>query len=144
MLLPMLVFSIIMAFCIAKLEINVEGKDGFAKKLPTYRFSNWFTKLIMGRTKMTGYHVWLNITVFAFLQFPFFIGYPWSLDFEMQIIAVLLIGIMFEDFFWFVLNPAFGWRKFEKKDAPWHKWIGPVPALYLIYAAASSTFLLLS
>lgn len=140
----MLLFAAIMAFCIAKLEINIEGKHGWARDLPTYRFSNWLTRLFIGRTKATGYHVWLNATVFTFAQFPFFIGYPWSLKIELQIIAAILIGIVFEDLFWFLLNPAFGWKKFEKRNAPWHKWIGPVPAMYVILLGTSLLLLLLS
>ena len=140
----MLLFAVIMAFCIAKLEINVEGKHGWARDLPTYRFSNWFTKFFMGRTKLTGYHVWLNATVFAFVQFPFFIGYPWSFKFELLVLSVLIVGIVFEDFFWFIFNPAYGLSRFNKKDAPWHHWLGPIPAMYIVCLSISLVLILLS
>ena len=140
----MFIFAIMMGLVIAKLEVNIEGKHGWAKSLPTYRFSNWLTRFIIGRTEMTGYHVWLITTIVLFLQFPFFVGYPWSLSLELQILGLLFVGAIVEDFFWFILNPSFGIRKFNKNHVPWHKWIGQVPAMYLIYAVAAALLLISS
>jgi hypothetical protein len=66
------------------------------------------------------------------LHFPFWIGLPWTLQLELQILGVFFLGVIFEDFFWFVLNPHYGIKKFTKQYAHWHKdWWGRVPSLYV-------------
>ena len=140
----MLFFAVMMGLIIAKLEVNIEGKHGWARDLPTYRFSNWLSRIIIGKTQVTGYHVWLVVTIVMFLQFPFFMGFPWSLALELQILGLLFIGVIVEDFFWFIWNPAFGVKKFSKQHAPWHRWIGPIPAMYLIYSLAAILLLTFS
>ena len=133
MLLGMLIFSVIAAFVVAKLEIQIEGKNGWAEHLPTYKFSNPLSHLIMGNTPMTGYHVWLNATFVTFIHFPFFVGLAWTLPLELRFFGIFFFGAVLEDFFWFIFNPRYGLRKFNAEHAPWHRWIGGLPMLYYIY-----------
>ena len=47
-ILKLFIFSIVMAYIMAKLEIEIEGQHGWAAKLPTWRIKNKFTKLFWG------------------------------------------------------------------------------------------------
>lgn len=127
-----IIFILVIAFLIAKLEIQIEGKDGWAKNLPTWKINNKLTRQILGKDyHLTGYHFWAFLTIFTFMQLPFFIGVPFSLFLELKLISMLLLIAVLEDFLWFVLNPDFGIRKFNSKVVKWHKWIGPVPVIYI-------------
>lgn len=54
--LRMLIFDLIVAFTLAKLEIQIEGKHGWAENLPTWRIKNKWTKIFWGNQAYTGYH----------------------------------------------------------------------------------------
>ena len=145
MLLNILIFGILIAFVIAKLEINIEGKNGWAENLPTWRRKNFLTKMIWGELPITGYHLWFLAMIEIFLHFPFVTGATWSIGLELQIQAMFLLATVIEDFFWFVLNPEFGFKKFNKFHARWHEgWVGPVPYFYLRLLSLSGLFLAIS
>lgn len=128
----MFLFSLVMAFVAAKLEINIEGKDGWAKNLPTWKVQNRLTRLVWGEQVITGYHVWFLLFSIGWSQFPFVLGVPWSIALELKILSIMFFAILMEDFFWFLLNPAFGFRKFNSKYATWHlRWLWSVPTWYI-------------
>lgn len=132
MIIGLFFYSILIAFIVAKLEINIEGKDGWASSLPTWRVKNWFTRLFWGEQPYTGYHFWLLMLVLAFIHYPFVVGLPWKLSTELAFLAAFLLATVLEDFFWFWLNPHFGLKKLNKVHAHWHiDWIGKVPRLYV-------------
>lgn len=133
LLLRLLAFDLLIAFAVAKLEINIEGKNGWGEGLPTWRIKNRLTKLVWGEKPYTGYHFWFLITMLLCLHFPFFV-YPmlWSLNLELMMSGMFLISVIIEDIFWFAFNPYFGFKKFNKTHAHWHdKWFGPVPLFYI-------------
>ena len=132
MIYGMFVFSVVLAFIAAKLEIQIEGKHGWAKNLPTWKVQNRLTRMIWGEQAITGYHVWFLLFNIAWSQFPFVLGVPWSIAMELKILSIMFFAILMEDFFWFVLNPAFGFRKFNAKHATWHlRWFWGVPTWYI-------------
>lgn len=136
MLLGILVFALAMAFIAAQLEIQIEGKDGWAKNLPTWKLQNKWTRLVWRNQPITGYHIWFLLFNIGWLHFPFVLGVPWGLGLELELLSIMFFAILIEDFFWFVLNPAYGFRKFNAKHADWHlRWIWGVPSWYLKVAA---------
>lgn len=137
-----LIFDLIIAFALAKLEIQIEGKHGWAENLPTWRIKNKFTKLIWGEQPYTGYHFWIFTCIFLLLHFPFVLNPNlWNPSIELLIIAHSFIGIIIEDFLWFVLNPFYGFRKFDYTHAPWHKhWKFKLPTLYFKLTAVIIVF----
>jgi hypothetical protein len=143
MLLGEIIFILVSAFAIAKLEIQIEGKDGWAKNLPTWKIKNRLTKLLIGSYPFTGYHLWAGITLFVFFHLPFFIGLPWNLSNELKLISMLIVTVVLEDFLWFILNPNYGIKKFNSKFVSWHKWIGPLPLAYAITLPLGITLFLL-
>ncbi|MEK7521710.1 MAG: hypothetical protein AAB599_02845 [Patescibacteria group bacterium] len=132
MIISMFGFSVLMAFIAAELEIQIEGKDGWAKNLPTWKVKNSLTRFIWGEQPITGYHVWFLLFNLVWSQFPFVVGVPWTLGLELQILSIMFFAILMEDFFWFVLNPEFGFKKFNAKHATWHlRWMFGVPTWYI-------------
>lgn len=132
MLIRLSIFVFFIAYVMAKLEINIEGKNGWAEGLPTWRVKNWLTKIFWGKQPYTGYHFWIGWSMLLFLHLPFIVFGVWSFNLEALIIGVFLLGVILEDIFWFVFNPYYGLKKFNKTDAHWHdRWVGPVPSLYV-------------
>lgn len=145
MFINLFIFLLIVSILAAKLEIHIEGQHGWAKNLPTWRVKNGFTKLFWGELPLTGYHLYLMGTIMAFLHFPFFFGVEWSLSKELIIIAMFFFFFLMEDFFWFVLNPHFGLKKFSKSHIEWHhNWFFKIPTAYYKFILAGSTAFLLS
>lgn len=138
------VFVIITAFIWALLEVQIEGKNGWAGALPTWRFKV-YVKYIWER-EITGYHVYL-MTFIALLLHSAFLYVSWSLKIELKIIAFFIILGVVEDFLWFVLNPAYGLKNFNRETVLWHTmWFLRIPTFYwaflplgiLIYAISLS------
>ena len=130
--LKMFLYTIAIAFAIAHLEIQIEGKHGWAAKLPTWRLKNWLTSFF-GQSHITGYHTWLSISIALISHTGFVLGLPWTVQTEFMLIGFFLIGAVIEDYLWFVLNPHYGWDKFSAFHISWHKWLlwNKVPLMYL-------------
>jgi len=135
------------SFVMAKLEINIEGENGWAKNLPTWRLppSHWVSKVFFGGKEATGYHLWLNLFEYSFVQLVFvFIPFSWNIEF--RLISFVFLLWVIEDFLWFLINPKYGIRKFNKKYIPWHErvWWIFAPRDYFILASVGILFYLLS
>lgn len=132
-----LVYVFLLATMISFLEIQIEGKDGWAKNLPCWRANpDWlitkFYSLFQGGKEVTGYHLTLNgLEVFIF-HMSFFAGVEWSLAREIQTLSCLPLFWVNQDFLWFVWNPNYGLKKFKPGYVWWHKkWTGPIPIDYI-------------
>jgi len=131
-------YGVTLAFILAFWEVQIEGKDGHAAKLPCWRKEDgWVVKRILGGTSITGYHV--GMYAFLILVFHFiFLFLPWNILIELFILGLLAGFIILEDFFWFLINPYYGLKKFKKSEIHWHKrWLGPVPDFYIYIVAIS-------
>jgi len=130
----MFVFCVILtAFFLAKVEINMEGKYGYAAKLPVeWRIENqWLRSLIGG----TSYHFYMGLFLFVYIHGGLIIQGTWTLQKDFLILSYLAFITVAEDFLWFVLNPYFGIRKFKRECIPWfeHRWLWFCPAWYWWY-----------
>ena len=121
---------VFLAFLLALWEIQIEGKDGWAAKLPAWRIEKgWPVKLAGGRP-ITGYHLFMTLFLIVIVHLPLFFV-PWSWQLESLLLGFYVGTVFIEDFLWFALNPHYGIRNFRKGRIWWHKtWWGPVPALY--------------
>lgn len=120
----------------AKLEIQIEGGSGWAGNLPTWRIQNRWTKLLYSSRPLTGYHFWMQLLILVLMHVPFLIGVaPFRFASELRVLAFLLLFWVVEDFLWFVLNPAFGLRRFRKEHVWWHAptWWWFMPRDYWLY-----------
>lgn len=129
------------ATLLALFEIQVEGAEGWAAKLPTWRMDNAFTRILMSGKPLTGYHAYLFLLVLAMVHLPFGLGLsPWSLRGEARVVGFTLLLWAVEDFLWFVLNPAWGLGRFRRDQIWWHapKWWWFMPRDYWIYSVVGA------
>jgi hypothetical protein len=128
----LIAYVLLLAFFFANVEIQIEGPNGWAADLPTWRIEHhWLLDIFWGGRPMTGYHAWIFPCVALFLHFPLIFSWQWSWRLEARVIACIMFFWITEDFLWFVLNPAYGVAKFAPKLVPWHiHWWGPAPTDY--------------
>lgn len=130
-----LVFGILLAL----LEIEIEGKHGWAKNLPTWRKDS-SSSLVFLRS-ITGYHsiLFLMILFLNHIVYIGFFGWSWIID-ELMILSFHFFLVIYWDFLWFVLNPHYTYKKFKKEHIAWYtdsSWIAWFPIDYW-YAIAFS------
>jgi hypothetical protein len=120
-----LIASVFMAL----LEIQIEGPHGWAEKLPTWRLDSKLARTLFGGRPITGYHFYFHLFVLTLVHLPYAFGVPFGWAVEFRIISFLIFFWIFEDFIWFLLNPAYGLGRFRKEHIPWHApnwwWIMP-------------------
>ena len=76
-------------------------------------------------------------TLVAF-HLPFAFGAPWTAARELALLAAWVAWSALWDFLWFLLNPAYGWRRFRPGNVWWHsRWLWLLPLDYSIAAVAS-------
>ena len=87
---------------------------------------------------MTGYHAWMFSFIALFYHFPLAFMGQWSLRLEARVLACVMLFWVVEDFLWFVINPAFGVRRFRPRHIAWHKhWAWGAPVDYWIFGILS-------
>lgn len=131
-LLLLLGFVAVLALFFAEVEIQIEGAEGWAASLPTWRIEkHWLLDIFWGGRPMTGYHAWVFTFILLVFHLPLFIIAKWTWRLELKILASVQVFWLIEDFLWFVLNPAFGISKFNPEVIWWHKrWIWFMPTDY--------------
>jgi len=139
-----IVCAAVLAVVFALFEIQIEGKDGWATKLPCWRKEDGLIVKLSGGRPITGYHIVMVTFVILIFHFPFLFAH-WTLATEFLVLGLLFETFLLEDLFWFVFNPYFGLKRFKKGEIWWHtRWWGPVPSLYYYMAAVSILFMVLS
>ena len=137
------VWVVVMAFFFANAEIQIEGSAGWAISLPTWRIEkHWLLDIFWGGRAMTGYHAW----VFSFMALVFFSPLAFNGRRTWRDAGFALAGLMLfwiaEDFMWFLINPAWGWSRFDPVLVTWHKhWLFGAPVDYWIGLAAAALIL---
>ncbi len=130
-------FIFVLSVATALFEIQIEGANGWAAKLPTWRYAPAWTKKYLNLTELTGYHIYLTSILLLLFHFPIILS-GWSLYVELTVLSAYFAFNVIWDFLWFVLNPAFGWCRYEKKSIWWfQKWIGSFPLNYYTAIAIS-------
>ena len=131
MLIAYFILGIILSTVFALLEIQIEGKNGWAGQLPTWKlYKPWFKYIPGGNKPLTGYHTFLWMLMFLYPHVTFLLT-PWDIEKEIILISFVLLVLRLEDFLWVVLNPSYGIKKFKKEFLPWHsQWLGPAPVQY--------------
>jgi len=140
-------YLVIISAVLALLEIQIEGANGWAKELPTWRIKNKLTTWLMGEKPLTGYHVYLIAFVVLLAHLPYFLGFASpSISIEIRLISLIILLFIVEDFLWFVLNPAYGIRKFKPQYIWWHasSWWWIMPRDYYIFGIIGISLYLFS
>jgi hypothetical protein len=146
-LIAKVVFWTLFAVIIACIEIEAEGKHGWAEKMPTwYRTTGFWAVLygrLMGGKPLTGYHTFMFFFPALLFHAHFFMGVSWSATEELKAWAMYFVWCPLWDYYWFVLNPHYK-GKFKKDGVWWHAksyWVlGLFPIDYLIGLIVSLGF----
>ena len=133
--LVLFLFIFLLGFVFANVEIQIEGPNGWATGLPTWRLErNWVVDSFWGGRPVTGYHVWVFFFMALAFHLPMLVSWQFSLKLEGRLLSCLAFFWIIEDFFWFALNPAFGLSRLTPEFAWWHKrWILGVPSDYIVF-----------
>lgn len=103
-------FFLLLGTLWAALEVQIEGKNGWAAKIPTTSFFG---------SHFTWYHVIMNLMIFV-LVFQV-ISFSWALPFWLASLFFI------EDYMWFMINPEYGVSKYSAENIPWHPWVLYMP-----------------
>lgn len=128
-------------------EVQIEGSQGWAADLPTWRVRNRVSRLFLGSKPATGYHLYMFTTLLLLCHAPYLAGTARpTLPAETRLLSFFVLFCVLEDFLWFVVNPAFGLSRFKPKEIWWHRdswlWIAPrdyflfVPIGLVLYGAS--------
>ena len=140
------IYIFLLAMVLAILEIQVEGPDGWAQNLPTWRpkgkgFKKLYQK-IMSNREPTGYHITMFTFVLLILHLPYVFGLDLTILNWVRTVSLFFIFVVLWDFLWFVLNPYHPLKRFSKEHIWWHKkWFAALPADY--YMSILLSFLVL-
>jgi hypothetical protein len=78
--------------------------------------------------------------LFFLLTLPLII-YGWNAKLFGVILSAAAVGMIIEDFLWYVINPYFSLKKFNPEDAYWYPWAGigklKIPLCYIAGIAAA-------
>ena len=132
----------LLALVLALVEIEIEGPYGWAEKLPTpYRVSGPLARLfglVLGGKPLTGYNLLMFAATLLAFHLPFAFGTPWSAARELALLAAWVSWSALWDFLWFLLNPAYGWRRFRPGSVWWHsRWLWRLPLDYWVAVVVS-------
>lgn len=104
----------------ALMEIEIEGSNGWCKKLPTFTIKSGPFK------SFTFYHIIMTAIVFLTNIYPLYLlqnnDEIFSYDFLLVNIYNLTLWFGVEDFLWFVLNPYYTLNRYKRDQIPWHSW----------------------
>ena len=127
----------------ALLEVQIEGAQGWAAGLPTWRVTDApLLQMFFGGRAVTGYHVFAFSFMFCVFHLPLAVTGHFCWRMEARILGGLMLFWLIEDFLWFVLNPAYGIARFTPEHVPWHPhWLLGVPVDYIVFVALSAALL---
>ena len=127
-------FWFVFAIILALLEIEIEGKYGWAQKLPTWYRTTGIGRIygrFMNKKPMTGYHTFLLMLLFLIFHAHYFQGCKWNVEAELSTLGLIMTIAVIWDYLWFVLNPYFGYKNFRPEKIWWHaksKWFLGFPS----------------
>lgn len=140
-------YFIVLAISYAKLEISIEGKFGYAEKLPCRKWElrGPLRRAIGNRKYLSEYHVWMMAVLLLFFHMPlWFTGWN-TIKLELFVLGLFIVFLVVEDFLWFVFNPHYGLRRFRRGQVWWHpSWFLGLPSFYWTYTPIGILLIALS
>jgi hypothetical protein len=132
----------LLALVFALVEIEIEGRYGWAEKLPTpYRVSGPLARVfgfLLGGKPLTGYNLLMFAATLLAFHLSFAFGAPWTAARELALLAAWVSWAAAWDCLWFLLNPVYGWRRFRPGSVWWHShWLWRLPLDYWVAAVVS-------
>ena len=88
---------------------------------------------MLGGKPLTGYNLLMFAATLVAFHLPFAFGAPWTAARELALLAAWVAWSALWDFLWFLLNPAYGWRRFRPGNVWWHsRWLWRLPLDYWV------------
>ncbi|MBI5017977.1 MAG: hypothetical protein HZB55_21125 [Deltaproteobacteria bacterium] len=139
----LLAWIVLLAACFAQVEIQIEGPNGWASALPTWRVhGHWLLDLFWGGRPLTGYHAWVFSFMALVFHLPCVLAGPYSWRLETRCLGSLMIFWILEDFLWFAWNPAYGVARLAPAFVPWHRhWVLGLPTDYYTFLTVGGVLL---
>ncbi|MBL8250179.1 MAG: hypothetical protein JNK31_00765 [Candidatus Competibacter sp.] len=134
----LLLYIVSLAALFAMVEIQIEGGQGWASGLPTWRIeAHWLLDVFWGGRPMTGYHAWVFPFMLLAFHLPLVLTGAFSWRLEARCLGSVMLFWVIEDACWFLFNPAFGSAGLIPDRVPWHKhwWFG-LPSDYYLFGLA--------
>ena len=122
----------VMFISISFWESHVEGDKPWASGQ-----TGWKIKFLKNKP-LTAYHFWFYLVTLPLALMLPFIVFGFNIHMFWLLIASFLIGIVLEDFLWFIVNPVWGGLKnFNSEKVYWHKWLKlgkfEIPDFYIYF-----------
>ncbi len=131
-------YVFLLCLALAYLEVQIEGPNGWASALPTWRSIDPRLTWISGGRPFTGYHLALNAFLLLALHWPILFVSRWTLIDECRVLQSFAVMAVVWDFLWFVLNPSFGLGHYDAAHVWWFRhWALGVPVDYWVGGAAA-------
>jgi len=115
-------------------EAYIEGPEGWAAHQV-----GW--KIKFGSFTYTAYHFWLYWVMIPLLLALPLVADGWDAHLFWVLVFAYTIGATIEDFMWFVVNPVYPLKKFNRHKTAWHSWVKivkvDIPTSYIIRAIVS-------
>lgn len=129
MIFKIFLWMFILALFHAFQETQIEGKNGWARHLPTFRIDVFLTKLLIGK-EITGYHIFL-LAMYLTIFHGIFLFQSWNWKLEASIFGYFSLYFVMEDFLFFIVNPHYTLKNFCKGKIEWHqRWFWGLPISY--------------
>ena len=116
-------------------EAYMEGPNGW-KWNP-----KWWRINLPGGFTLNSYHVFVFGGMFPlFLSLPL-VMYGWDRHVFLVLLFSYVVGIILEDFLWFVVNPDYPFRKWNPKETRWYPWVRigkfaiPLPYVFVLFVS---------
>jgi hypothetical protein len=94
--------------------------------------------LVLGGKPLTGYNLLMFASTLLAFHLPFAFGTSWTAATELALLAAWVAWSALWDFLWFLLNPAYGWRRFRRGNVWWHsRWLWRLPLDYWVAVVVS-------
>ena len=146
------IFLFILALLLALVEIEAEGKHGWAEKMPTWYRTNGYVAriygLIMGNRPLTGYHLYMFVLTPGLFHIGYLTGQEWSWVAELKTLSIFITWATMWDFLWFPFNPHYGLKNFKPGKIWWHDfeyWLyGKFPISYFIATVTSIILIIIA
>nr|QFG74048.1 MAG: hypothetical protein [Megaviridae environmental sample] len=117
------IFIVLCSVIYALIEIEVEGKKGWAEDLPTPNIGS-------SKKSLTIYHLYFFLFMLLVMNSVFFMGVKFRMKEFIFIFSMLLMFFAVEDISWFILNPYYTLKNLDK--AWWHHTWQCIPLIYII------------
>ena len=105
-------FILITSTLYSLIEIEIEGPEGWCKKIPTPYIID------IGTKKMTLYHLYMLLFIIVIVSFQTNLSI--TIESLLYTISNVILFIVLEDTMWFIFNPYYTIKNYKKEKIWWH------------------------